>query len=214
MDKSLAYLVARSAGIATPKFCTVTAEADLDPDQLAYPVFVKPARSGSSFGVSKVARGEDLRRAVETARRYDSKVLIEEVVVGSEVGCAIFGNHTELITGEPDRVALTHGFFRIHQEEKPESGSENATFIVPADISAEARDLVRETAKALYRSLGCRGLSRVDMFLMEDGTVVLNEINTLPGLTSYSRYPRMMAAAGIPLAEVIDGVVSLALRST
>lgn len=214
MDKSLAYLVARSAGITTPKFCTVTTEADLDPDQLAYPVFVKPARSGSSFGVSKISRREDLCLAVETARRYDSKVLVEEAVVGSEVGCAIFGNHTELVAGEPDRVALTHGFFRIHQEKKPESGSENATFIVPADISADARELVRETAKALYRSLGCKGLSRVDMFLMEDGTVVLNEINTLPGLTSYSRYPRMMAAAGIPLAEVIDRVVSLALRAT
>ena len=83
--------------------------------------------------------------------------------------------------------------------------------IVPADISAESRSLVQETAKAIYRALGCRGLSRVDMFLKEDGTVVLNEVNTLPGMTSYSRYPRMMAAAGLPLAEVIDRLVSLAL---
>ena len=95
-----------------------------------------------------------------------------------------------------DRIALSHGFFRIHQESEPERGSENSAFIVPADISAEARSLVQETAKAIYRALGCRGLARVDMFLTEDGTVVLNEVNTLPGLTSYSRYPRMMAAAG------------------
>ena len=94
---------------------------------------------------------------------------------------------------------------------QPESGSENSTFIVPADIPAESRSLVQETAKAVYRALGCRGLSRVDMFLKEDGTVVLNEVNTLPGMTSYSRYPRMMAAAGLPLAEVIDRMVSLAL---
>jgi len=211
MDKSLAYIVARSAGIATPNFWTITANENIDPDRLTYPVFVKPVRSGSSFGVSKVSRKEELLGAVETARQYDSKVLIEEAVVGSEVGCAILGNDGDLIAGEVDQIALSHGFFRIHQESEPESGSENSTAIVPADISAESRSLVQETAKAVYRALGCRGLSRVDMFLTEDGKVVLNEVNTLPGMTSYSRYPRMMAAAGLPLAEVIDRVVSLAL---
>ena len=211
MDKSLAYMVARSAGIATPNFWAVTANENIEPDQLTYPVFVKPARSGSSFGVSKVSRKEELPSAVETARLYDSKVLIEEAVVGSEVGCAILGNDLDLIAGEVDRIALSHGFFRIHQESKPESGSENSTFIVPADIPAESRSLVQETAKALYRALGCKGLSRVDLFLKEDGKVVLNEVNTLPGMTSYSRYPRMMAAAGLPLAEVIDRMVSLTL---
>jgi D-alanine--(R)-lactate ligase len=212
MDKSLAYMVARSAGIATPKFWSVAATEDIDSEQLTYPVFVKPARSGSSFGVSKVSRSEELFNAVEDARRYDSKVLIEEAVVGSEVGCAILGNDLDLIAGEVDRVALSHGFFRIHQECQPESGSENATFVVPADISAEAHVLVQETAKILYRALGCRGLARVDMFLKEDGTVVLNEVNTFPGLTSYSRYPRMMAAAGLSLADVIDRILSLALN--
>jgi D-alanine--(R)-lactate ligase len=214
MDKSLAYIVARSAGIATPNFRAVTANENLDPDQLTYPVVVKPARSGSSFGVSRVSRKEELLSAVETARQYDSKVLIEEAVVGGEVGCAILGNDLDLIAGEVDRIALSHGIFRIHQESEPESGSENSTPIVPADISAESRSLVQETAKAVYRALGCRGLSRVDMFLKEDGTVVLNEVNTLPGMTSYSRYPRMMAAAGLPLAEVIDRIVSLALTGT
>ena len=211
MDKSLAYLVARSVGISTPKFWAVTANEDLDPDRLTYPAFVKPARSGSSFGVSSVSRREELLSAVEVARQYDSKVLIEEAVVGAEVGCAVLGNDTELIAGEVDRISLSHGFFRIHQEDQPESGSENSTCIVPADISAEACDLVQQTAKALYRALGCRGLSRVDMFLKEDGELVLNEVNTLPGMTSYSRYPRMMAASGFALAEVIDRIVLLAL---
>jgi D-alanine---(R)-lactate ligase len=211
MDKSLTYTVVRSAGIATPNFWVVTTNEDLDLDRLTFPVFVKPARSGSSFGVTKVSRKEELPGAVETARQYDSKVLIEEAVVGSEIGCAILGDDLDLIAGEVDRIALSHGFFRIHQESKPESGSENSTFIVPADISAESRSLVQETAKAIYRVLGCRGLSRVDMFLKEDGTVVLNEVNTLPGMTSYSRYPRMMAAAGLPLTEVIDRIVSLVL---
>ncbi|NEC32494.1 D-alanine--(R)-lactate ligase VanA-Sc [Streptomyces rubrogriseus] len=211
MDKSLAYVVARSAGIATPDFWTVTGDETLDPGRLTYPVFVKPARSGSSFGVSKVSRPEDLATAVESARRYDTKVLIEAAVVGSEIGCAILGNDPDLIAGEVDRIALSHGFFRIHQEEQPENGSENSTPVVPADIPAEKRSLVQETAKTVYRALGCRGLSRVDMFLKEDGEVVLNEVNTLPGMTSYSRYPRMMAAAGMPLSEVIDRLLSLAL---
>ncbi|MGW5366083.1 D-alanine--(R)-lactate ligase [Actinopolymorpha pittospori] len=211
MDKSLAYIVAGSAGIATPKFWTVTANEDLDADQFTYPVFVKPARSGSSFGVSKVSGKEELPSALETARQFDSKVLIEEAVVGSEVGCAVLGNGSDLATGEVDRIALSHGFFKIHQEDDPESGSENATFIVPADIPAELRALVRETAKAIYRALGCRGLARVDMFLTQDGKVVLNEVNTLPGMTSYSRYPRMMAAAGLPLSDLIDRMVALAL---
>jgi D-alanine---(R)-lactate ligase len=211
MDKSLAYIVARSAGIATPNFSIVTANEHIDTERLTYPVFVKPARSGSSFGVSKVSREEELLSAVKTARQYDTKVLIEEAVVGSEVGCAILGNDQDLIAGEVDQISLSHGFFRIHQESNPESGSENSTPIVPADIPAESRRLVQETAKAIYRALGCGGLARVDMFLKEDGEVVLNEVNTLPGMTSYSRYPRMMAAAGLPLAEVIDRIVSLAL---
>jgi D-alanine--(R)-lactate ligase len=211
MDKSLAYLVVRSAGIATPNFWVVMADEKIDPDRFSYPVFVKPARSGSSFGVSKVRHEDELLGAVETARQYDSKVLIEEAVVGSEIGCAILGNDGDLIAGEVDRISLSHGFFRIHQESAPESGSENSTITVPADIPAESRSLVQETAKAVYRALGCRGLSRVDMFLTEDRQAVLNEVNTLPGLTSYSRYPRMMAAAGLPLTEVIDRAVSLAL---
>jgi D-alanine---(R)-lactate ligase len=211
MDKSLTYLVAGHAGIATPRFWTVGAHVQVDPDRVPYPVFVKPARSGSSFGVSEVTRMEELSSAVETARQYDTKVLIEEAVVGREVGCAIFGNDV-LIAGEPDRIALSHGFFRIHQEDQPESGSENATVVVPADVSPEAREQIQETARTVYRALGCRGLSRVDLFLKEDGQIVLNEVNTLPGLTSYSRYPRMMAAAGLSLTEVIDRIVSLALE--
>jgi D-alanine---(R)-lactate ligase len=211
MDKSLTYIVARAAGIATPSFRTVTADERIDPDQLTFPVFVKPARSGSSFGVTKAARADELPGAVEAAQQYDAKVLIEEAVVGSEVGCAILGNGLDLLAGEVDQIALSHGFFRIHLEDAPEHGSDNATVTVPADIPEAARSLVQRTAKAVYRALGCRGLARVDTFLTGDGRVILNEVNTLPGLTSYSRYPRMMAAAGLPFADVIDRVVSLAL---
>lgn len=211
MDKSLAYAVVRGAGIATPNFWVVPAGGSVDADGLNYPVFVKPARSGSSFGVSKVTRAEELPVAMAAARQYDAKVVLEEAVAGSEIGCAIMGSGPDLFAGEVDHIALSHGFFRIHQEATPEQGSDNSTPIVPADISAEARARVQETAKAIYRALGCGGLARVDLFLKEDGTVVLNEVNTLPGLTSYSRYPRMMAAAGLSMAEVIDRIVAAAV---
>lgn len=212
MDKSLTYLVAANAGVATPGYWTVTAKTDIDALQLTYPVVVKPARSGSSFGVNKVPRKEELAGAVETARKYDSKVLIEEAIVGKEVGCAILGERYGLVAGEVDQINVSHGIFKIHQEVDPESGSENSTVIVPADISAQSRSLIQETAKKLYRALECRGLARVDLFLREDGTVVLNEVQTLPGMTSYSRYPRMMAAAGVPMTDLIDRMVFMTLH--
>ncbi len=212
IDKSLAYVVARQAGIATPEFRILEQGEHPDPASLDYPVFVKPARSGSSFGVSKVTHADELAAAIREARRFDAKVLIEQAVVGSEVGCAILGYSPELIVGEVDRVALSHGFFRIHQEHAPETGSENSTFVVPADVPATTRARVQQTAKAIYRALGCGGLARVDMFLTPEGDVVLNEVNTLPGLTSYSRYPRMMAAAGMPLGEVLGRLVSSAIE--
>ncbi|HEX2895868.1 MAG TPA: D-alanine--(R)-lactate ligase [Marmoricola sp.] len=211
MDKSLTYTVAESAGIATPNRWTLLPGESIDADRLPYPVFVKPARSGSSYGVTKVERPDELPAAIATARQYDAKVLVEEAVAGSEVGCAVLGNGADLVTGEVDRIALSHGFFRIHQESEPESGSENSAFVVPADIPAASRRLVQETAKSVYRALGCSGLARVDLFLTDEQTIVLNEVNTLPGLTSYSRYPRMMAAAGLSLADVIDRTLSLAL---
>lgn len=214
MDKSLAYTVVGEAGIPTPNFWIFGPGDSVDADVLPYPVFVKPARSGSSFGVSKVASAAELDDAVATARQYDEKVLIEEGVVAEEIGCAILGDGDELVTGEVDHVALSHGFFKIHQEDAPETGSENATFIVPADISAEAQELVKTEAQRVYRALGCRGLARVDMFLKADGTVVLNEVNTLPGLTSYSRYPRMMAAAGITMTDFLDRALALAMAES
>lgn len=211
MDKSLTYVVAAGAGIRTPSYRVLEAGEEPDPDAFAYPVFVKPARSGSSFGVSKVAGPAELAGALAAARRYDAKVLVEDAVAGTEVGCAVLGSGAGTTLGEVDRIGLSSGFFRIHQEEAPEQGSDNATVTVPADISATARRRVRETALATYRALGCRGLARVDLFLLDDDRVVLNEVNTFPGLTSYSRYPRMMQAVGLSLADVIDRLVAEAV---
>jgi D-alanine---(R)-lactate ligase len=210
MDKSLAYTIVAAAGIPTPRFQVLSADA-LAPTGLSYPVFVKPARSGSSFGVTKVEVKDGLAAAIEVARKYDSKVLVEQAVDGTEVGCAVLGNGAELIVGEVDQIDLSHGLFRIHQEAEPEKGSDNAVITVPANISADVRERVRDTARAIYTAIGCEGIARVDMFLQPDGRVVLNEVNTLPGFT-YSRYPRMMAAAGMPMSEVIDRCITLAME--
>ncbi|WP_438445470.1 D-alanine--(R)-lactate ligase [Gorillibacterium sp. sgz5001074] len=212
MDKSLAYIVARNAGLATPDFWVINRDDTPEAEAFSYPVFVKPARSGSSYGVHKVSSADELEAAIESARQYDSKILIEQAVVGCEVGCSVLGSGSELIVGEVDQIRLRHGFFRIHQEAAPEQGSENAVITVPADLTAEERGRIQDTAKQIYQALGCRGLSRVDMFLQDNGRIVLNEVNTLPGFTSYSRYPRMMAAAGIALPELIDRLILFALR--
>jgi D-alanine---(R)-lactate ligase len=214
MDKSLTYLVARAARIATPAFWTLAQDEEFDLDTPTYPVFVKPARSGSSFGVSKVGAARELPKAIQAARQFDSKVLIEEAVDGREVGCALLGDGSDLIAGELDSISLAHGFFRIHQESEPESGSDNSEVVVPADIPAASRALVHETAKAVFRALGCSGLARVDLFLGPRGDVVLNEVNTLPGMTSYSRYPRMMEAAGFSRGEVLDRLLTTALADS
>lgn len=212
MDKSLAYTVAKEAGIEVPDFRIVMDDSSVRTENLEFPLFVKPARSGSSFGVNKVEKAEDLCAAIIEAKKYDEKVLIEQAVSGIEVGCAILGNGSDVVVGEVDQIDLKHGFFRIHQEAQPEKGSENATVKVPADLPMGVKKQVQNTAKQIYQILGCRGLSRVDLFLREDGHIILNEVNTMPGFTSYSRYPRMMAAAGFSLSELIDRLIELAFR--
>lgn len=124
----------------------------------------------------------------------------------------MLGNCSGLTVGEVDQIDLTHGFFRIHQESKPKAGSENSIITVPANLPVNTRKQIQETAKLIYQALGCKGLARVDLFLQNDGHIVFNEVNTLPGFTSYSRYPRMMAAAGIALSAVIDCIIVLAME--
>ena len=208
----MTYLTVSNHGFRAPGFKILHDGEEADASALNYPVFVKPARSGSSFGVTKVSKPEDLQAAVDVAREFDKKVLIEEALKGMEVGCAVMGNGDNLKVGEVDQITLSHGIFRIHQEDHPEEGSENAVFTVPANLPVEKRKEIQETAKAMYKVLGCKDLSRVDMFLQEDGTIVLNEVNTMPGFTSYSRYPRMMLATGMTFTELIDHCIEMALQ--
>lgn len=211
MDKALANMVADRAGVNVPWFMASECLEEINPDILPYPVFVKPARSGSSFGISKVTECEQYQAAVKEALKYDSKIIIEEAIEGVEVGCAVLGNGKNLITGEVDLIQVNKGFFRIHQEENPNRDSENAVIKVPAPLEVEVTERIKNEAKKVYAAMGCEGLARVDMFYTSDGKIILNEVNTLPGLTSYSRYPAMMKAAGIDFGEMIQRLIQLAI---
>ncbi len=212
MDKSLAYVVARNAGIDTARVLG----AGRRRHRGAARVGVPGLREAGAFRLvvrrdeGRVAPNE-LDAAISTAREYDSKVLIEQAIVGTEVGCAVLGNGADLFVGAVDQIELAHGFFRIHQEAEPEQGSENSVVTVPAHLPDAKREEIRTTAKDIYTALGCEGLARVDMFLQADGRILLNEVNTLPGFTIYSRYPRMMAAAGLGRSELIDRLIALAM---
>lgn len=142
MDKELAYRILQGSGIRTPHFRTINSRLDENVStepELDYPLFVKPANSGSSFGVTKVTQANELPTAIREAGKYDWKILIEQAVEGSEVGCAVLGCGNDLTVGEVDQIELSHGFFRIHQEAHPEVTSENSTVHVPARVAPEVR---------------------------------------------------------------------------
>ncbi|WP_100486524.1 D-alanine--D-alanine ligase family protein [Sporolactobacillus pectinivorans] len=217
MDKDISHHIVKIAGIRVPDTVSLTGVVSLEQiDEIiaafTFPIFVKPANGGSSFGVTKVMDPANLLEAINKAQKYDCKVCIEEAIDGCEVGCAILGNDTQLTVGEVDQIELSHGFFHIHQEVHPEKGSENSVVNVPAHLPPETQALIKRMAKQVYRVLGCTGLARVDMFLTSKNEVVFNEVNTIPGFTSYSRYPRMMEAAGISISHFTDSAIQLALQ--
>lgn len=217
MDKCMTKLVAESIGVRQAAWRRIsTAEMEKNPDavldaveaRFLYPVFVKPARTGSSVGVSKANGRESLRQALERAAAYDSTILVEEYIVGSEVEVAVLGNETPVASecGEIDAGAEFYDYDAKYI-------SDCATLYIPARISDESAEHVRETAVRIYRALGCRGLSRVDFFVQPDGEVVFNEINTLPGFTSISMYPKLFQASGIEYPALIDRLIELALEN-
>lgn len=187
----------------SPEKCVAQVE-----NTLAYPVFVKPANAGSSVGVSKAENRDELLKAFEIAANEDSKILIEENIVGKEVECAVFGNE-DIFSSIPGEIAPSKEFYDY--EAKYESG--DSELYIPAKISDELIEKVRETAKKAYRLFGCAGLTRVDFFVTEDGRVLLNELNTLPGFTSISMYPKLMANCGKEGARLIDELIELALKN-
>ena len=212
MDKDASHRLAASAGVRSPRCevlwrgCSAEERAAAVEACGGYPVFVKPARGGSSIGVSRAADEAAYQEAVDAAFALDEKVAVEEAIVGVEVGCAIVGDVVHGTSmGEPDEIVVSgDGFFRIHLEKNP---GENTQLRCPAELPADVMDRVRAAGTAVYEALGCEGLARVDLFVTPEGEVVFNEVNSMPGLTHYSRFPQMMRVAGRELGDVLVELV-------
>lgn len=212
MDKDRAHKMASCAGVRIPEAVVLSKVEEADrarafAETAGYPVFVKPVKAGSSYGVTRVEETAQLDAAVELAFRYDSYVIVEKAVPGFEVGCAVLGRDG-LIVGEVDEIELAGGFFDYTEK----YSLETSAIHVPARIAAEKAEEIKETAKRIYRALDCSGFARVDLFLTPEGEIVFNEVNTIPGFTEHSRYPGMMAAAGYSFAEVLDLIIGQADR--
>ena len=211
MDKDRAHKLAAVAGVNVPNSFVLrrgeAQEAASRAEALGYPIFVKPVKAGSSYGVTKVTERGQLAAAVELAFSHDDAVLLEECISGFEVGCAVLGNDV-LTVGAVDEIELQSGFFDYTEKYTLKT----AQIHVPARIRPEQSAQIQETARTVYRALGCRGFARVDLFLDAQGRIVFNEVNAIPGFTAHSRYPSMMKAAGLSLQEVLTAVIELAVE--
>ena len=212
MDKDRAHKLVMLAGVAVPRSVLLeklptSAELAALADGVGYPLFVKPVRAGSSFGVARVEAPSELRAAVRNAFRYDNSVLLEEAVPGFEAGCAVIGN-SELVTGRADEIELSGGYFDFEEKYTLKTSKIH----MPARVDAATEQRLRETACRIYRALGCRGFARVDMFLTPDKRIVFNEVNTIPGFTSHRRFPKMMSGVGYDFPALVDALIALGLE--
>ena len=207
MDKFRAHAVARAAGFRAPRDALVRSgeEGLAAARAIGLPVFVKPARGGSSFGVTCVRSEGEVAAAVARALAHDAEAVVEERVEGFEIGCAVMGGDAP-VAGAVDEIELRGDVFDF--EEK--YALKTARIHCPARISEKDAVRARETALGLYRALDCRGFARVDLFFRKDGEIVFNEINTIPGFTAHSRFPQMMRAAGWSFSALVDRLIEQA----
>ena len=211
MDKSFAKTIFADAKIPQAAWVTVKSENGFDgyiaeiEGKLGYPCFVKPCRTGSSVGVGKAYNREELLKALSVAKDFDRKILVEEFIDGQEVECAVLGN-TEPKAAEVGEIVPTVDFYDFDAKY-----NDNSTVLkIPAEIPSAARERIRELAVRAFSAIDGRGLSRVDFFVRRDnGEVILNEINTLPGFTNISMYPKLWDAAGVGYKELLDELISL-----
>lgn len=218
MDKTLTKLVIDHASIPQAKWYLVRGRglanridsvANEVEKRFTYPVFVKPAGTGSSVGVSKAADRDALCRALLEAAKYDDKILVEEFIRGREIEVAVMGNDSPVasVCGEIDSGAEFYDYDAKYV-------TDTSVAYIPARIGQETEEQVRNLAVKAYSALGCRGLSRVDFFVTyANNAIVLNEVNTLPGFTSISMYPKLFAASGIPYSDLIDELLRLAMEA-
>ncbi|MBB1200480.1 D-alanine--D-alanine ligase [Enterobacteriaceae bacterium 89] len=214
MDKDFTKRLLRDAGLAIAPFVTLTrvnrnkmtfAEVKAS---LGLPLFVKPANQGSSVGVSKVKTEADYQRAVDLAFEFDHKVVVETGINGREIECAVLGNDDPQAStcGE---IVLNSEFYAYDTKYIDDKG---ASVVVPADIESAVNDKIRQIAVAAYQALGCSGMARVDVFLTPENEVIINEINTLPGFTNISMYPKLWQASGLDYTSLITRLIELAIE--
>ncbi len=212
MDKDVAKRLLREAGLNVARGTVVQAHErhSLDYKKLTQefgsPIFVKPANMGSSVGVHKVKTAEQFAAAIEDAFLYDTKVLIEEMIQGRELECAVLGNENPQATKVGEIVTAEEYSFDAKYESE-----DAAKLLIPAEVSDEELGRLRLVAVKAYQALNCEVLSRVDMFLTPEGKVYVNEVNTLPGFTNISMYPALWEEAGIPYRELITRLIQLAI---
>jgi D-alanine-D-alanine ligase len=206
MDKDLFKSVMRDHGIPVTRNVTLRSPDELE-NPFGYPVFVKPARLGSSVGITKAYGPEELEEAVALAFRHDDKVLVEEFVPGVEVECSVLGNRDPLASLPGEIVA--HADWYDYSAKYDEGGME---LIVPPRVPHETIERVRELAVRSFVASECEGMARVDFFVRQSGEVVVNELNTIPGFTSTSVYAKLFEASGIPYQELVDRLIQLALE--
>ncbi len=206
MDKDFTKKVLRESGIPVARHHTLR-EGDELQNPFGYPVFVKPARLGSSVGITKAHDEDELRAAVELARRHDDKVLVEEFIAGTEVECGILGNRTPIasVVGE----IVPHNEWYDYAAKYDEGGSD---IIVPARIADATAKRVQELAVDSFIATECEGMARIDFFVRGDVEVVVNEINTIPGFTATSVYARLFEASGVSYPELLQRLIDLALE--
>ncbi len=213
MDKAVTNTLADAAGIDGAKWAAFTkaeyysGNVDLEPiiEKLGFPIFVKPANAGSSVGISKAHNEEELKKALDLAFENDYKAVLEETLIGREVECAVMGNGHPVASciGEILPTAEFYDFDAKYID--------NSTGLaIPADLPEELSEKLRKAAVNAYKTMGCEGLSRVDFFLSDDGTCYLNEINTLPGFTSISMFPKLFGQVGIAYSDLIDTLIEYA----
>jgi D-alanine-D-alanine ligase len=213
MDKDVTKRLLRDAGIPIAKFLVFQRwkrdQINFDDvkNQLGLPMFVKPANLGSSVGVSKVKSKEDFDQALTEAFRFDTKILIEEGIDGREIECSVLGNEQPIVS-IPGEVTPTHEFYSYDAKYIDEKG---AALKIPANLSPAQVSAVQDLAVRAFKALCCEGMARVDCFLDKDGQFFVNELNTIPGFTKISMYPKLWEASGIPYPELIDRLIQLAI---
>jgi len=211
MDKDVTKRLLRDAGLPIVPFRLIRRGETLSyaeaADALGETLFVKPANSGSSVGTSKATDAATFGHAVEEAFRYDNKVLVEQAITGREIECAVIGNEKPRVA-VPGEIVSTAQFYTYEAKYQNE---DEARMEVPANLPTEFSDRIRGLAADAYRALGCEGMARVDFFVTPEYDVFINEINTIPGFTARSMFPVMWAHTDLPLGDLVDTLIQLAL---